>query len=69
MNKIQKFRKVAKLSQKDLADMLNITQGAVGHYEAGIRIPSVSTARNIVLAFNEIGVQCTLDDLFPTHNE
>lgn len=66
MNRISEFRKATNLTQLEFARLLNLTQGALGHYEVGKRTPSLDTARKIVLLFNQQGVACTLDDVFPT---
>ncbi|CDF97891.1 helix-turn-helix transcriptional regulator [Avibacterium paragallinarum] len=65
MNKIAAFRKAANLTQADMAKHLNKTQGAIGHYELGIRQPSIETAKQIVQVLNEHGLTCSLDDVFP----
>ncbi|MGM0181652.1 hypothetical protein IGK74_000552 [Enterococcus sp. AZ150] len=39
MNRIKKARQLKKVSQKELADYLNITQQAISYYENGKRIP------------------------------
>ena len=41
MNKIKDLRKRQGLSQKDLADMLGVSQNAVSQYESGKRVPSL----------------------------
>ncbi|HDR1353508.1 TPA: helix-turn-helix transcriptional regulator [Pasteurella multocida] len=47
---------------------MNLTQGALGHYESGRRTPDLKTARKIVFALNKNGVACSLDDVFPVQN-
>lgn len=66
MNRISEFRKAANLTQVELAHQLNMTQGALGHYEAGRRNLSLKIARKIVSILNLRGVDCSLDDVFPT---
>lgn len=68
MNRIAEFRKAANLTQSEVAKLINKTQGGVGHYESGLREPSISTAKNIVKVFNDHGVSCSLDDVFPVGN-
>ncbi|MDO9893215.1 helix-turn-helix transcriptional regulator [Glaesserella parasuis] len=65
MNRISEFRKAANLTQVEIAKLINKTQGAFGHYETGLREPSISTAKKIVRVLNEHGVACSLDDVFP----
>lgn len=43
MNQIKEARNIKKISQKQLADELNITQQAVSYYEKGDRIPDETT--------------------------
>lgn len=65
MNKISEFRKASNLTQRELAQALNLTQGALGHYESGRRVPSIKTAQKIVNTLNSVGVVCSLSDVFP----
>lgn len=65
MNRISEFRKATNLTQAEIAKLINKTQGAFGHYETGLREPSLSTAKRIVKVFNDHGVACSLDDVFP----
>lgn len=43
MNKLKQIRLSRKLSQKDVGDILNISPQAYGHYERGLRTPSIET--------------------------
>jgi transcriptional regulator with XRE-family HTH domain len=43
MNNLKKLRKDRKLSQSDIAEFLNITANAYGHYELGKRQPNPET--------------------------
>lgn len=49
------------LTQKQLSKHLNITQGAVSHWEKGISNPSVTLANKIVKLATKHGVNCTLE--------
>ena len=64
MNRIQLFREKAGLSQAAFSKHINSTQAALSHYENGVRTPSIKVAIRIVTKLNELGVKCTLDDLF-----
>jgi len=68
MNRIKHYREKARLSQEELGKALEEekTQGAMAHYEAGRRLPSLADCRDIVAVFNRHGVECSLDDVFPT---
>ena len=41
MNRIKEFRKKKKLSQSDIADVMNVKQNTVSQWENDIRIPNV----------------------------
>lgn len=65
MSALKLARKKAKLTQTQLAERLEMTQAAIGHYETGRRTPSLHEARRIVAVLNAEGVECSLDDIFP----
>jgi len=46
-------RKAKKLTREDLADLVAVTQGCIGHYETGRREPSLDT---LVALSNILGV-------------
>lgn len=58
-------RKKAGITQQTLAQLVGLTQAAIGHYERGRRMPGLGECRRIVAALNEQGVACTLEDVFP----
>ncbi len=64
-NNIREFREKSGLSQRALAEMIGVTQGAVGHYEKGRRTPALDVCRVIVAAFRRRKCKCTIDDVFP----
>lgn len=68
MNRISEFRKAANLTQAELGTLLQRSQGAVGHIETGRRQISVDTAKQLIRIFNERGVACSLDDVFPINS-
>ena len=59
MNKIERLRREKNLSQKELGEMLELTQSAISKIETGATLPSMETARKLT---NVLG--CTLDELF-----
>lgn len=65
MNNIAKERKKLGLTQNALAKKLNWGQSRISNYESGLRNPSLSDCRSIVLALNKLGSETTLDDIFP----
>lgn len=69
MNKIKEFRKIANITQKDLAKSINLSQGAIAHYENGNRRINIDTCRDITRFFKQNGLQISIDDLFPTESK
>lgn len=65
MSALTNARKKAGLTQRDLADRLGLTQGAIAHYEADRRVPRLDICRRIVSALNDHGLECTLEEVFP----
>lgn len=49
--RLRGLRKLHKLTQKDVADFLNITESGYGYYEQGRREPSVETLRRIAYKY------------------
>lgn len=64
MNNLKKLRRLAGMSQVELASTLGLTQGAIAHYEKGIRRPNVDIAKKILIEFNTRGVFCTFEEMF-----
>ena len=58
MTAIAKFRKAAGMTQQDLADKLDVTQGAVCQWENGNAEPRLSVVRAMAKLFG-----CSVDDL------
>lgn len=65
MNNLKSLRKQAGISQSALASALGMSQGAVAHYEKGIRKLNVDTAKKIIAILNTAGVVCSFEDVFP----
>lgn len=63
MNIIERLRREKGLSQKDLANILGVSQSAISKYETGVALPSLNTARKIASALG-----CTIDELFGEPN-
>lgn len=59
MNAIVKLRRKQGLSQAQLAEKLNITQGAVSQWEMGLSKPKSEILPELAKALN-----CTIDELF-----
>jgi transcriptional regulator with XRE-family HTH domain len=59
MNAISRLRKKQGLSQVQLAEKLNITQGAVSQWEMGLSNPKSEILPELAKALN-----CTIDELF-----
>lgn len=61
--KLISIRKKLGLTQKAFSKKLNITQGAVSHWERGLNCPSPEIAMKIVLLAKKYGVVCTVKTL------
>ncbi|AFI45231.1 TPA: helix-turn-helix transcriptional regulator [Pasteurella multocida] len=66
MNNLQKYRKETGLSQAKFAKEMGWKQSRIGNYEARVRTPTLFNAKAIVRKLNELGVNCSLDDIFPS---
>jgi transcriptional regulator with XRE-family HTH domain len=55
---IRRLREERGFSQQELAQALGVTQGAVSHWENGVRKPDIDDIVKIAQLFN-----CKLDDL------
>jgi transcriptional regulator with XRE-family HTH domain len=64
MNAISKLREKKKISQKELAGILNITQGAVSQWELGLSRPTSKILPELAKALG-----CTIDELFKKDKE
>ena len=58
LTKIKEMRKRLNLSQGDLANQINVTQGAVSQWEAGLTNPTLETLVKIAAV-----LRCTVDEL------
>ncbi len=65
MNKLSTYRKKAGISQARLALLIGVRASTVGNYELEIRSISLEMCWKIVKAFNELGVSCSIEDVFP----
>lgn len=61
----ESFRSRHGLSQSQLAVALNIAQGAVGNYEAGLRQPSIAVAWRFKRFAESKGEYILLEELYP----
>jgi transcriptional regulator with XRE-family HTH domain len=64
MNAIIKLRRKQGLSQVQLAEKLNITQGAVSQWEMGLSKPKSEILPELAKALD-----CTIDELFKKDKE
>lgn len=69
MKGLRAIRTAAQITQQQLAEKLSLTQAAIGHYEKGRRQPKLAEARRLVTVLNELGAECTLDEVFPPEGE
>ena len=58
MTEIRRLREERGISQQELAQPLGVTQGAVSHWENGVRKPDIDDIVKIAQLFN-----CKVDDL------
>jgi len=58
-SKVLEYRKALKLSQRDLADMMNLSQGQIWRIESGESIPNAKQILQLCKIFN-----CTPNDLY-----
>ncbi|AVJ20983.1 MULTISPECIES: helix-turn-helix transcriptional regulator [Pseudomonas] len=65
MNRIREIREAAGIRQSDLYRKLKWGQSRIANYESGERTPSLSDARLIVSALNDLGASCDLAQAFP----
>lgn len=65
MNRIREIRESAEIRQSALYKKLNWGQSRIANYESGDRTPSLSDARLIVAALNDLGAVCDLAQVFP----
>lgn len=63
MSKIKDVRLRLGENQKDFARRLEITPGAVSHYETGKRTPCYAIASRIVSEAEQAGLHLTIADL------
>lgn len=65
MNRIREVRETAGIRQSALYRKLSWGQSRIANYESGERTPSLSDARLIVAALNDLGAPCDLAQVFP----
>jgi MerR family transcriptional regulator, light-induced transcriptional regulator len=68
-NRIRGLRKAKGLTQKDLAELLGMTQTAIANYEQGIRMPAAEKLQRIAGIFEVtidylVGIEERLDDKY-----
>ncbi|MDU8575230.1 helix-turn-helix transcriptional regulator [Pseudomonas syringae] len=69
MNHVRIIREGAGITQASLRRALGWNQSRLANYESGLRNPGLSEARLIVIALNELGATCVLDEVFPPEKE
>lgn len=69
VNQIAAIRKRIGKTQAELAGAAGWRVSRIGNYELGLRTPGLSECRQIVAALNEIGADCSLEDVFPPSHQ
>lgn len=69
MNLISDYRKKNKIKATTLADELGWGKSRLSNYETGSRGVCINDAQLIVSALNNLGVNCTLNDVFPPQDK
>ncbi len=64
-NAFASFRGKHGMSQKELAEELDVAQGCIGNYECGIRMPSLKIAWRLVKLARKKGDKINLEDVLP----
>ncbi|CAK8736457.1 hypothetical protein SODG_000170 [Sodalis praecaptivus] len=57
------------ITQASLAEKLGWNQSRIANYESGKRLPNLNVCHEIVRLFNEEGLSCSVDSLFPPKPE
>lgn len=65
MNRIKQLRVKKGISQAQLARHMGWLQARISNYEMGKRLPNINDCQQLVKALNELGVKCSLDQVFP----
>lgn len=65
MDKIKEFREQLGITQEELAKAINTSQGAISYYENSRRNIDLKTCRIITGFFIILGLNISLDDVFP----
>ena len=70
-NHLKAFREASGLTQAGLAKACGwgCNQSRICNYETGRSQPTLTNCRAIVVALNDSGVSCSLDDVFPPETE
>ena len=57
-NKIKEYRELNKMTQKDIAEVLEVEPGTISKYESGIIEPNIESLKRLAETFN-----ITVDEL------
>lgn len=68
MQRIREIREQFSISVKSLSEKSGIEPGSIYHYEKGRRCPSFNQCWDIVNSLNELGANCTFEQVFPNPN-
>ncbi|MGJ8680488.1 helix-turn-helix transcriptional regulator [Paraglaciecola sp.] len=67
MNRISQFRqkRTPKITQKELATKIGYQKARIANYERDIRTPNITDCHSIVAGLNDLGVDCSVEEVFP----
>lgn len=63
-NRIKEVRARLGLTQIKLAELLNMTQGNIGHYENLDQVVPPDVARRVILVARSLGHELTFEDIY-----
>lgn len=66
LNNLRVFRAKARISQTQLAEAAGVSKMSVFNHENEKTEPDFRAMRGYVDAFKGMGIECTLEDIFPT---
>ena len=63
-NNLKSIREKLQLSQRELAELVGVTQGNISHIECNRQLVSVDIARSVIHLAKFQGIDLTFDDIY-----